>query len=43
MHLFGSSLQKCLYAIHKDIITIWNIRDLDEVRRGMYFKRVLTP
>ncbi|KAF8696555.1 hypothetical protein AX14_001521 [Amanita brunnescens Koide BX004] len=30
MHLFGSSLQKCLYAIHKDIITVWNIRDLDE-------------
>lgn len=32
MHIFGFSLDTCLYAIHKDIITVWNIRDLDEVR-----------
>ncbi|KAF8685409.1 hypothetical protein AX14_003999, partial [Amanita brunnescens Koide BX004] len=27
---YGFSLRKCLYAIHKDIVTVWNIRDLDE-------------
>ncbi|KAF8329944.1 hypothetical protein F5887DRAFT_1163193 [Amanita rubescens] len=27
---YGFKVQKCQYAIHKDIIMVWNIRDLDE-------------
>ena len=31
IHFFNMSLEKCLHAIHKDIITIWNFRDEHEV------------
>ena len=33
---FGMSLERCLKAIHKDIVTIWNIRDLHDVCTRVY-------
>ena len=34
----GISIHERLYAIHKDIVTIWNIRGLNEVCTRMYIK-----
>ncbi|KAF8351823.1 P-loop containing nucleoside triphosphate hydrolase protein [Amanita rubescens] len=30
IHFLGLSLRKCLYKMHKDIVAIWNIPNLDE-------------
>ncbi|KAF8716708.1 hypothetical protein AX14_012230 [Amanita brunnescens Koide BX004] len=37
--LWNKSLENCLKAIHKDIITIWNIRDLHDYLLGDAFHR----
>ncbi|KAF8351818.1 kinase-like domain-containing protein [Amanita rubescens] len=39
LYFLGVSLDKCLYAIHKDITTIWNIRGLDEFLDSEPFRR----
>ena len=39
-HFSNPGLQKCLDAIHKDIVTIWNIEDPDEVRSRIYIRRL---
>ena len=31
-HFLEISLKKCLDVIHKDLVAIWNIRDMEEVR-----------
>ena len=31
LHFLGVSLRKCLFAMHKDIVTVWNIPNMDEV------------
>ncbi|KAF8351827.1 kinase-like domain-containing protein [Amanita rubescens] len=41
IHFLNVSLQKCLLAIHKDIVTIWNIRGLDEILLGDRFRRAM--
>ena len=32
IHFLNFSLKKCLDVIHKDLVAIWNIRDMEEVR-----------
>ncbi|KAF8690274.1 hypothetical protein AX14_003036 [Amanita brunnescens Koide BX004] len=39
IHFLNVSLEKCLFAIHKDIVTIWNIRDLDKILPSDEFRR----
>ncbi|KAF8326439.1 hypothetical protein F5887DRAFT_225940 [Amanita rubescens] len=39
IHFLNISLENCLYAIHKDIITIWNFRDLHEFLLSDAFRR----
>ncbi|KAF8351828.1 kinase-like domain-containing protein [Amanita rubescens] len=39
MVFLNVSLENCLYAIHKDIITIWNFRDLHEFLLSDGFRR----
>ena len=34
LHFLGLSLRKCLFAMHKDIVTVWNIPNMDEVHRA---------
>ena len=31
IQFLGLSLRKCLFTMHKDIVTVWNIPYLDEV------------
>ena len=31
LHFLGLSLRKCLFAVHKDIVAVWNIPNMDEV------------
>ncbi|KAF8736299.1 hypothetical protein AX14_000551 [Amanita brunnescens Koide BX004] len=40
-HFSNVDLQKCLCAIHKDLVTIWNIQDLDDLL-GDIFRRRMT-
>ncbi|KAF8335282.1 hypothetical protein F5887DRAFT_614491 [Amanita rubescens] len=42
MVFLNVSLENCLYAIHKDIITIWNFRDLQEFLLSDSFRRRVT-
>jgi hypothetical protein len=35
MHFSNVTLENVLYAIHKDIVTIWNVWDLNEVNTGV--------
>ncbi|KAF8716707.1 hypothetical protein AX14_012229 [Amanita brunnescens Koide BX004] len=42
LNFLNISLQGLLHAIHKDIITIWNIRDLDEFLLSDAFCRRMT-
>ena len=38
IYFLNISLKKCLDAIHKDLVAIWNIRDMDGVRAREYLK-----
>ncbi len=37
-HLLNLTLKSCVCAVHNDIVAIWNIRDLDEVRTSVLFQ-----
>ncbi|KAK2463327.1 hypothetical protein APHAL10511_004638 [Amanita phalloides] len=41
-HFFGVSLQNCMNVIHKDIITVWNFRGLDEFFLSDIFRARMT-
>ncbi|KAF8688273.1 hypothetical protein AX14_003473 [Amanita brunnescens Koide BX004] len=41
IYFLGSSLKKCLDVIHKDLVAIWNIRDMEEVCAKGYLRSFL--
>ena len=40
IHFQNFTLKKCLEVIHKDIVAIWNIRDMEVVCSREYLKCV---
>ena len=41
IHFLNFSLRQCLDVIHKDLVAIWNIRDVEEVCTREYLECTL--